>query len=103
MLKFRGDYEVKMYLTVKEEKIKGEFFIKRLIGILISVQVALTGVIFYALFEISKAIRILEISNVVSEEYQIEVSGIPNFIYYTLTIILIIGLYMALAKDKNSQ
>jgi len=76
---------------------------KRLVGIIIVVQVVLTGFILYALNDISVSIKQAAVhmkSGGITMSWS---DNLTSTSYISLIILGSLGVYLALAKEKNSK
>lgn len=76
---------------------------KRIIGILIAVQVVLTGLILYALNDISASINQAAIRVTTGGNTMAWSDNLSGLTYITLIALGCVGLYFVFLKEKNSN
>lgn len=76
---------------------------KRIIGILIAVQVVLTGLILYALNDISVSIKQAAISTTSGGNTLSWSDNLSSLTYVILIVLGCIGLFFAFLKENNSN
>lgn len=76
---------------------------KRMLGILIAVQVILTGLILYALNDISVAIKQAAIRTTSGGNTLSWSNNLSSITYVILIVLGCVGLFFAFLKEKNSK
>lgn len=88
---------------MKEKFILGVESMKRLVGILIAVQVILTLVILYEMERIADTVMTTG-AYIANKEGQLVIgNGVPTFFLIILGILGIISLYLLFSKDKPTK